>query len=307
MQLSQTGSKPLAHLAIALAGGVWGVFWIPLRTLDNAGIPGAWATSVFHLIPALILLPVVFLRFTKIKAAGAPLQAIGSSLGVSMMLYSTSFLYTDVIHAILLYYLTPIWSVLLARAWLKEPISNSRIISIVLGLSGMLVVLNIEQGFPVPQNIGDWMALTAGIIWAVSVNLLRRYPHYQTLDITTTWFYWATGFSVIVACVTYPNVGSETLKAVFDVLIWVLPIALLVLLPVYFVAAWGVPKLNPGTSGILFMTEISVGAISAALLTNEPFGLREILGVGLITAAGLSETVSPMLMGLFYKRGSVQK
>jgi drug/metabolite transporter (DMT)-like permease len=66
-------------------------------------------------------------------------------------------------------------------------------------------------------------------------------------------------------------------------------------MPIYFIAAWGTPKLNPGTSGILYMTEISVGAISATLLTNEPFGMREILGVGLITAAGLTEFVAPIL------------
>ncbi|HIA41022.1 MAG TPA: DMT family transporter [Gammaproteobacteria bacterium] len=299
MRLSETGSTNLARLACALAGGVWGIIWIPLRALHNAGIPGAWATSLFHLIPALVLLPLVVLRFTKIKAAGAPLQAIGSSLGLSMMLYSTAFLYTDVIHAVLLYYLTPIWSTLLAKAWLKEPISRNRIIGIVLGLSGMLIILNIEQDFPLPRNVGDWMALAAGMTWAVAANLLRRYPRYRTLDITTTWFYWCTVFSVIVAYATYPHIGPETVDAVFKVSIWILPIALLVLIPVYFAAAWGTPKLNPGTAGILFMTEISAGVVSAALLTNEPFGMREILGVGLITAAGLTEFVAPILAATF--------
>ncbi len=298
MQLSQIGSKNLARLACVLAGGVWGIVWIPLRALDIAGIPGAWATSLLHLIPALILLPLVLLRFTKIRAAGIPLQAIGSSLGISMMLYSTAFLYTDVLHALLLYFLIPILGALLAKVWLKEPISKNRIIGIVLGLSGMLVILNIDQGFPVPRNIGDWMALAAGMIWAVAANLLRRYPHYQALDITTTWFYWCSGFSVIVAYITHPHVGPETVDAVFNVFIWVLPVALLVLLPIYFMAAWGTPKLNPGTSGILFMTEISVCTISATLLTNEPFGLREILGVGLITAAGLTEVVVPIIAAI---------
>ena len=46
------------------------------------------------------------------------------------------------------------------------------------------------------------------------------------------------------------------------------------------------------------MTEVSVGAISAALLTNEPFGVREILGVGLITAAGLTEVVVPIIAAI---------
>ena len=41
------------------------------------------------------------------------------------------------------------------------------------------------------------------------------------------------------------------------------------------------------------MTEISVGAGSAALLTDEPFGTREILGIVLISTAGLLEAVVP--------------
>jgi hypothetical protein len=41
------------------------------------------------------------------------------------------------------------------------------------------------------------------------------------------------------------------------------------------------------------MTEISVGAISAALLTAEAFGLREIVGVFLISLAGLAEVLLP--------------
>ena len=50
------------------------------------------------------------------------------------------------------------------------------------------------------------------------------------------------------------------------------------------------------------MTEVSVGAISAAILTDEPFGMREILGVGLITAAGLTEAFTAALSTSFSGR-----
>jgi hypothetical protein len=39
------------------------------------------------------------------------------------------------------------------------------------------------------------------------------------------------------------------------------------------------------------MTEISVGTVTAALWAGEPFGLREITGVLLISIAGLAESV----------------
>ena len=41
------------------------------------------------------------------------------------------------------------------------------------------------------------------------------------------------------------------------------------------------------------------GAISAALLTDEVFGMREVLGVGLITAAGLTEIFAVVLGSSF--------
>jgi drug/metabolite transporter (DMT)-like permease len=39
------------------------------------------------------------------------------------------------------------------------------------------------------------------------------------------------------------------------------------------------------------MTEISAAAISSALWSGEPFGIREILGITLITVAAVLESV----------------
>lgn len=70
---------------------------------------------------------------------------------------------------------------------------------------------------------------------------------------------------------------------------WVIPLALIVLIPAAVATVFSPSHLNPGVAGLLFMTEISVGAGSAALFAGEPFGLREIAGVILITLAGLAE------------------
>ena len=72
---------------------------------------------------------------------------------------------------------------------------------------------------------------------------------------------------------------------------WLLPVVLLVVIPGTFAAMWGTLLLNPGIVGILFMTEISVGTVTAALWAGEPFGAREIIGVLLISGAGLAESL----------------
>jgi drug/metabolite transporter (DMT)-like permease len=76
---------------------------------------------------------------------------------------------------------------------------------------------------------------------------------------------------------------------IWDVAWWLLPVGLLIALPVGFATVYGATILNPGVVGLLFMGEVAVAAISAAILTNEPFGMREVIGVVLVMTAGLLE------------------
>ena len=299
-------TENIAKISCTAAGAIWGLYWIPVRALHDAGIQGLWATAVFYLVPFVLMLPIGLLRWRQIVSAGWMMQGIAIIGGLCLVLYSTAFLYTDVIHATLLYYLTPIWSALLARAWLKESITKERPLAIILGTAGLLTILNLDQGLPLPRNPGDWMALIAGLIWALFANAMRRSEtSYDTIDVLFCWFFWGTVIAVILGLLpVLDRPDPPTIEQIVKVLPWLIPVVLFVIIPGFYAITWGVPLLNPGTVGVLFMTEISVGAISAALLTNEPFGVREILGVILITAAGLTEVVVPILGTLFSSRST---
>ena len=56
-----------------------------------------------------------------------------------------------------------------------------------------------------------------------------------------------------------------------------------------FLTIWPATLLSPGRVGILLMGELVVGVSSAALLSGEPFGFRELLGTLLIISAGAVE------------------
>lgn len=299
-------TENVAKVTCTLAGAIWGLYWIPVRALHDAGIEGLWATAVFYLVPVILMLPIGLLRWRQIISAGWMMQGIAFIGGLCLVLYSTAFLYTDVIHATLLYYLTPIWSALLARAWLKESITRDRTLAIILGTAGLLIILNLDQGLPLPRNSGDWMALGSGLIWALFANVMRRSESsYNTLDVLFSWFFWGTVIAValgLLQILDRPDPPSA--EQIITVLPWLIPVVLFLIIPGFYAITWGVPLLNPGTVGVLFMTEISVGAISAALLTDEPFGVREILGVILITVAGLTEVVVPILGTLFSSRST---
>jgi len=302
LRIYKEGSPSLARIACLLGGAVWGVFWIPLRNLDEAGISGAWATAIFHGIPLLILLPVIILRAPRFPFPKASFQVVGFTMGLSLVLYSTAFLYTDVVRVVALYYLTPIWGALLGRIWLKEEISGDRVVGICLGLIGMLVILNVDQGPPLPQNGGDWMALAGGVVWAVAATLMRQNPQVDALTTLAVWFFWCSILAVILALFMQNDRALPQFSAILNELPWLLPLVLLIVVPGYFAITWGTPQLNPGTSGLLLMTEISVGTLTAAWLTSEIIGPREIIGIILISLAGLAEVLLPSARRCF-KRG----
>ncbi len=299
MQQSPLTAKSLetrAKLSCALAGVVWGLFWIPLRALDDIGITGAWATVVLYFWPLALLLPLAIWRWRRILRGGFGLQVTGLVTGASLVLYADALIYTEVIRAMLLFYLTPVWSTLLARIYLKEPITLARWFAIALGFSGILVIFGVDAGIPWPRNAGDWMGLASGMFWAVAAVRMRSDKQNRAIEFTTVQFGWGALLALGIAVLPFAgplgiSSPAPDLERIAGALPWLLPVVALVVIPGTFAALWGTPLLSPGVVGILFMTEISVGTVTAALWAGEPFGAREIVGILLISGAGLVETL----------------
>ena len=278
-----------ASLACAYSGIAWGLFWIPLRGMDRAGVTDAWATVLFYAIPLLCFMPWIVRNWRRIARCGWPLHFIGIATGTSLAFYSNAMLYTEVVRGLVLYYTTPIWSLLLARLLLGESITIPRLLAIGFGVTGMLVMFGVDLGFPWPKNIGDWMALIGAIGWAIAAVLLRKDDGSRSLEICSVYFFYGAVAALILALSPMAgDIDIPTWQSIVNALPWVLPIAIIVI-PGAYAAYWGAPHLNPGVVGLLMMTEISVGAVTAAIWANEPLGARELTGVALITLAGLCE------------------
>ena len=282
-----------AKYACLYAGAVWGLFWIPLRELEDAGFQGLWITVVYFLIPALCLIPVTIWRWKYVKRGGFQLQLTAIISGGALLLYSTSIVYTDVVRAILLFYLTPVWGIILGRIFLGDKISTPRVIAMILAIIGMLTIFGLGSKFPLPQNLGDWLGLCSGFMWAVAMVLINKNKNHSTIELTVGFFQWSLILSLFAAVLLSPYSLPS-----FDKIVPVIPLMLtfmvLLILPGTYASLWGPKYLNPGVVGLLFMTEIVVGAISVAILAGEPFGIREITGVLFIAGASMLEPLSQL-------------
>ena len=282
-----------AKYACLYAGAVWGLFWIPLRELEDAGFQGLWITVVYFLIPALCLIPVTIWRWKYVKRGGFQLQLTAIISGGALLLYSTSIVYTDVVRAILLFYLTPVWGIILGRIFLGDKISTPRVIAMILAIIGMLTIFGLGSKFPLPQNLGDWLGLCSGFMWAIAMVLINKNKNQSTIELTVGFFQWSLILSLFAAVLLSPYSLPS-----FDKIVPVIPLMLtfmvLLILPGTYASLWGPKYLNPGVVGLLFMTEIVVGAISVAILAGEPFGIREITGVLFIAGASILEPLSQL-------------
>ena len=72
---------------------------------------------------------------------------------------------------------------------------------------------------------------------------------------------------------------------------WLLLIAVLFHLPTNVVILGAPSRIGAGLFSIIILFEIVVGTFSAAILTDELFGWREILGSSFIILAGLTEII----------------
>ncbi|MGF1446965.1 MAG: DMT family transporter [Pikeienuella sp.] len=277
-----------ARLAAVVGGAVWGAVWVPVRWLEEAGLPGLWPVAVLYGLGAIGLLPLAVTRFGALVAGGWRLHLTGLCLGGTMALYAAAFLYTEVVPAVLLYYLSPVWGFLVARLVAGDLMTPARWIALVLALAGAAFALGPDNWPPMPRNIGDWMALSSGLLWVIGSMVMLSRPAGTSLDYGIVFFVWGALAIALAAWIFDPGPAPDQLRAELP---WLLPLVFLLILPGCLAAIHGAASLNPGLVGILFMTEIGVSLALAWLLTDERIGGAQLLGVLLISLAGAADGI----------------
>ncbi len=279
-----------AVLAGLFAGLCWGIFWLPLRMIEQAGLDAPWAMVVFLGVPALMALPVMWALRGDYAAGPRPLMG-GVLAGVAFALYAAALLYTDVVRAVLLFYMTPIWGFLLGWVFLGDRMTWYRWLSIGVGLAGLVVIFADATGLPLPRNAGDWCGLVSGMFWAVGCTLILTETRVRILTHAVNFLVVGAVMALAVAVLAGAQ-GAAELPAraeVAGLMWWFAPVAVILILPSSFATIYAPSRLNPGLVGLLFMTEIVVATTTAALWAGERFGLREAVGLPLILSAGLIE------------------
>ena len=282
-----------ARLSLLLfaAAGFWGLYWVPLREIEARGVSDAWSVTLFTASPLLVFLPYIILKWRRFQPHFRPLVFISVATGLGLSFYSVGLVSSTVVRATVLFYLTPVWSTLIGVIWLSERLGPGRILAILLGFGGLVLLLSNNDEATVPLNVGDVLALLSGFFWGLGAACIKKWPGVPVSGTMSLMFFVTTlvSFGLGLLLFTDPFPPVTALAAAFPVAV---SASLLVLVPTAYVILWIARRLYPGRVGLLMMSEVLIAILSASLLLpEETMTPLQWVGVAGILAACLAEVV----------------
>lgn len=259
-----------------------GFNWLPLRFLAHRGLESAWAGLFTAVVSLAILLPALRWRAPWDRRTIASVLFSGLVNGGALSLYCASMLLTDVVRTLLLLYTAPMWGALLGYFVLGERLTPPRVLAVGLCMAGMFVILGDRYGWPWPHNIGDWLALASGVIFAYGSLRVYEAPAVSATAQTAASMLGCALLSALVLFLLPAGLAGPMPNYSAVLLLSVVVYSLVMILPINWLWLWSAKYLPPARVSLIFSLEAVVGIASAALLIDEPFGWREILGSVLV-------------------------
>lgn len=180
---------PIDLISMLTLAALWGASFLFMRIAAPVLGP-IWLIEGRVLLTALVLLPwVVRLGFwPQLRANLLPLLFLGcinSAIPFCLLSFTTVVLpagVTSILNATI-----PLFGVVVAFFWIKEPLSRSRLIGLGLGFVGVVVLMGLQ---PVPPSgqvgLAVAAALAAALLYAIAAPYIRRdFAQVNPLVITT--------------------------------------------------------------------------------------------------------------------------
>lgn len=275
----------LPAAALTLNALVWGLSWWPLRELHAAGLHPLWATALIFALAAAAL--GVWRRGVwREVAAHRALWVLVVASGTTNAAFNWAVTIGDVVRVVLLFYLMPLWAVLLARWLLGEPLHRGALARVALALAGALTVLWPDGGgWPLPRTLADTLGVLGGFTFALNNVMLRRESARSDSARAAAMF--AGGVLVaggVALVLTWAGrVGTPPPPAPD----WVAGAALLgaLFLVANLALQYGAARLPAQTTAVIMLTEVLFASASAIALGAGTLGWRVVVGGALIVAA----------------------
>jgi len=284
----------LPVLALVFNAFVWGVSWWPFRQLHGAGVHPLWATALVFTLAVVGLLLARPGVFTRTRAYPA-LWLLALSSGLTNVAFNWAVTVGDVVRVVLLFYLMPAWSVLLAWRVLGERPTRMAVVRLVMAFAGVALVL-VPADASIERMVGhlsgaDLLALAGGFCFALTSVTLRRLHRVPSESRMLAMFGGGALMATASACAGLLAGFVTPVPAL--AMGWVVVALLLAtaFLLSNYALQYGATRLAAGTTALIMLSEVVFASVSSVLLTDTALDARTVLGGSLIVSAALLATL----------------
>ena len=268
----------------------FGVSWWPFRQISALGLHPLWLTGIsYALAVALLLLwrPAALGELWRTPS----LWALMLAAGVTNACFNWAVSFGDVVRVVLLFYLMPLWAVLLAWWLLGERVSARGALRVALALAGAVVVLwpadAAAGAWPLPRNLAEVLAVVGGISFALNNVMLRREARRGEAARSLAMFLGGAVVALLLAglltqrglAALPPAAGWAWMAAAAGLALWFLAANLAL--------QHGAARLPANSTSVILITEVLFACVSALALGAGTLGPREGLGALMIVGAAV--------------------
>lgn len=264
----------------------WGIIWFPYRLLADTGISGIISSFYTYSVTVLIGMVVYARQWRGMRQLPLSIIWLALAAGWTNVSYVLAIIEGEVMRVMLLFYLSPLWTLILAHCWLKEKTQLPGYIAIAASLLGAFIMLYEPQaGFPLPKNTSEWLALSSGMGFSLTNVITRKSSH---LTLTAKAFaVWVGVLAVAIAFIPL-SAGAFPMPVDISGFNWLIIIVIaLALMAATLFVQYGVTRIEATRASVLFLFELVVAAIASYYLADEHMALKEWIGGSLIVVAAI--------------------
>lgn len=283
-------SSALPYLSLLFNALVWGTAWWPFQTMHGHGLVAPWATSLIYGL--LTIATVLCVRGSWSGFLAHPvLWLLALSSGLTNVSFNMAASTGDVVRVILLFYLMPAWTVLLAWRFLGERPTPAGLLRLVLAFGGMALVI-IPSGATLDSltagiGLPECLALFGGFCFAGTNVILRRSFHAPSMSRVLAMFVGCMTVGVLTAAIGH---GGGYFPAIpHPDTVWVavvLGMAVLVAIGSWALQ-YGAARVPTSTTSLIMLSEVLFASSSAWLLGATQLTPRMLMGGVLIVGGAL--------------------
>lgn len=266
---------------------VWGIIWYPYRLMANAGVSGIYSSFYVFILTIAIALPYFFITKKKVPIWSKDFWLLALVAGYTNISYVLAVIDGEVVRVMLLFYLSPVWTIFLAHFMLNEDTQKRHYIAVFISLIGAFIMFW-EPGYLIHlDSKSDWLALSSGLGFAITNVMTRKHEHMTVNQKALA--IWLGVIVVAIICIMFDKNALPTLDFFRPVDAAIMMAIALSLFLSTLLVQFGVTQIKAVEASSFFLFEIVVAAISSYFLVGESIAFNEWLGgIFIITGVILS-------------------